>query len=102
MTSFTVTLSNLPLTAPYRTTIPTTTIKTTLRVKFRTSKIYFVIMSSVFNTEKHIDVKFDLKGSLAGRRTSEKACKLGAVQKDLNLMESGELVYFWSKVLCIV
>jgi len=47
-------------------------------------------MSSVFNTEKHIDIKYDLKGSLAGRRTSEKACKQGAVQKDLNLMESGE------------
>ena len=28
------------------------------RVKFRTSKIYFVIMSSVFNTEKHIDIKY--------------------------------------------
>eukprot|EP01032_Pedospumella_encystans_P012007 gene12007-13921_t len=62
------------------------------RVKFRTSKIYFVIMSSVFNTEKHIDIKYDLKGSLAGRRTSEAACKQGAVQKDLNLMESGRKI----------
>jgi hypothetical protein len=33
--------------------------------------------------------RYDLKGSLAGRRTSDKACKQGAVQKDLNLMESG-------------
>jgi hypothetical protein len=28
------------------------------RVKFKTSKIYFVIMSSVFNTEKPIDIKY--------------------------------------------
>ena len=33
--------------------------------------------------------RFDLKGSLAGRRTSPESCKQGAVQKDLNLMESG-------------
>ena len=48
-------------------------------------------MSSVFNTDKHIDIKYDLKGSLSGRRTSPAACKLGAVQKDLNLLESGKL-----------
>jgi hypothetical protein len=64
------------------------------RVKFKTSKIYFVIMSSVFNTEKPIDIKYDLKGSLAGRLTSPEACKQGAVQKDLNLLESG--AYFRS------
>jgi hypothetical protein len=28
------------------------------RVKFKTSKIYFVIMSSVFNTDKPIDIKY--------------------------------------------
>ena len=34
------------------------------RVKFQTKKIYFVIMSSVFNTEKHIDIKYVLYSSV--------------------------------------
>ena len=36
-----------------------------------------------------LQCRYDLKGSLAGRLTSPKACKQGAVQKDLNLLESG-------------
>jgi 1-phosphatidylinositol-4-phosphate 5-kinase len=32
-------------------------------------KIYFCIMDNVFNTEKVLNVRFDLKGSLAGRVT---------------------------------
>mmetsp|Transcript_23038 Transcript_23038/g.38584 ORF Transcript_23038/g.38584 Transcript_23038/m.38584 type:complete len:705 (-) Transcript_23038:220-2334(-) len=65
------------------------------RVKFKSGKkIYFVIMSSVFNTDKHIDIKYDLKGSLAGRITKPKACAQGAVQKDLNLKESGRKFRF--------
>lgn len=54
------------------------------------SKIHFVIMSSVFDTEKNINVKYDLKGSTIGRLTSEKDCAAGAVQKDLNLMHSSK------------
>ncbi len=53
------------------------------------SKIHFVIMSSVFDTDKCIQTKYDLKGSTIGRLTDEKACLAGAVQKDLNLMKSG-------------
>jgi 1-phosphatidylinositol-4-phosphate 5-kinase len=63
------------------------------RVKMKSlrSKTYFVIMSSVFNTPRPITVKFDLKGSTVGRLTSPEDCRAGAVQKDLNLMESGML-----------
>lgn len=60
------------------------------RVKFRTTKtIYFVIMSSVFDTDLSIDVKYDLKGSLHGRITADSDCLKGAVQKDINLVRSG-------------
>ena len=45
-------------------------------------------MSSVFDTNMTIDIKYDLKGSLQGRLTSEKDCKLGKVQKDLNVIEN--------------
>lgn len=51
--------------------------------------IYFVVMSSVFNTEKPIHVKYDLKGSTVGRVVSAADCAAGAVQKDLNLQQSG-------------
>jgi len=64
--------------------------RTHSRVKFRTTKtIYFVIMSSVFDTDLSIDVKYDLKGSLHGRITADSDCLKGAVQKDLNLVRSG-------------
>lgn len=64
------------------------------RVKMKSlrSKTYFVIMSSVFNTPKPIAIKYDLKGSTVGRLTSPEDCRAGAVQKDLNLMESGNKV----------
>lgn len=61
----------------------------TCRVKFKSQTIYFVIMSSVFNTDKAIHIKFDLKGSTKGRETSEAECRSGSVQKDINLMKSG-------------
>jgi hypothetical protein len=51
--------------------------------------IYFVVMSSVFNTEKPIHVKYDLKGSTVGRIVNAADCAAGAVQKDLNLQQSG-------------
>ena len=56
------------------------------------SKTYFVIMSSVFDTTKEINIKYDLKGSTIGRLTSPEACKEGAVQKDLNLIQSGRKI----------
>ncbi len=61
------------------------------RVKMKNlqSKTYFVIMSSVFDTPKNIGIKYDLKGSTVGRITSPEQCREGAVQKDLNLMQSG-------------
>jgi 1-phosphatidylinositol-4-phosphate 5-kinase len=62
------------------------------RVKMKSlrSKTYFVIMSSVFDTSLPIHVKYDLKGSTVGRRTEDEQCLQGAVQKDLNLQESGQ------------
>lgn len=51
--------------------------------------IYFIIMSSVFDTDKIIHIKYDLKGSTIGRITKDADCKMGAVQKDLNLVKSG-------------
>eukprot|EP01034_Spumella_vulgaris_P022517 gene22517-28650_t len=67
-----------------------------VRVKMKSlrSKIHFVIMSSVFDTEKSIQVKYDLKGSTIGRLTDAAACANGAVQKDLNLMNSGRKLCF--------
>jgi 1-phosphatidylinositol-4-phosphate 5-kinase len=64
------------------------------RVKMKSlqSKTYFVIMSSVFNTSKTISIKYDLKGSTIGRLTSIEDCQQGAVQKDLNLMQSSKAV----------
>lgn len=61
-------------------------------------EIHFVIMSSVFDTEKPIHVKYDLKGSTVGRITKPEACEKGAVQKDCNLMESGRTLYFGEMV----
>ena len=52
-------------------------------------KIYFVIMSSVFDTDKPLHIKYDLKGSTLGRLTPEDRCDEGDVQKDLNLTQSG-------------
>ena len=35
----------------------------------KTERIYFVTMANVFNTPRHINVRYDLKGSLKGRVT---------------------------------
>jgi hypothetical protein len=56
--------------------------------------IYFVVMSSVFNTDKPIHVKYDLKGSTVGRIVKESDCANGAVQKDINLQQSGRRLRF--------
>ena len=63
-----------------------------VRMKSLQSKTYFVIMSSVYDTPKEIPIKYDLKGSTVGRLTSAEACKEGAVQKDLNLIQSGRKI----------
>jgi 1-phosphatidylinositol-4-phosphate 5-kinase len=47
--------------------------------------IHFVIMKSVFNTEKEIHKIYDLKGSTAGR----KAKRGDSVRKDLDILEEG-------------
>eukprot|EP01038_Epipyxis_sp_PR26KG_P011644 gene11644-15594_t len=61
-----------------------------VRMKKLQRDIYFVIMSSVFDTDKPIHHKYDLKGSLVGRLTNEEDCLAGAVQKDINLTRSGK------------
>ena len=62
-----------------------------VRMKFLKprGKIYFVVMSSVFNSDKNVHVKYDLKGSTVGRFTPDSECLAGAVRKDQNLMKSG-------------
>jgi len=35
-------------------------------------RIYFVIMANVFKTTREINVRYDLKGSIQGRRTKTK------------------------------
>lgn len=37
----------------------------------RPKKVYFVIMNNVFNTERNIHERFDLKGSTVGRSVKE-------------------------------
>lgn len=48
-------------------------------------KIHFVIMKSVFNTEKEIHKIYDLKGSTVGRR----AKRGDSVHKDLDILDEG-------------
>ena len=38
------------------------------KIKKTTTKIYFIVMSNVFATDNHIDLRFDLKGSIIGRK----------------------------------
>eukprot|EP01041_Mallomonas_annulata_P000655 gene656-1267_t len=57
-------------------------------------KIYFIIMSSVFNTDLALHVRYDLKGSTVGRYTPENECAAGSVQKDQNLMKSERVFHF--------
>lgn len=51
-------------------------------------KVHFVIMTSVFDTPEQIHTIYDLKGSLIGRRATEKEKSSGGVLKDLDLVES--------------
>jgi 1-phosphatidylinositol-4-phosphate 5-kinase len=49
------------------------------KIKFtrttRTERVYFVIMCNVFNTSQEIDIRYDLKGSTAGRITRKDPTK---------------------------
>ncbi|KAL7537244.1 hypothetical protein ACHAXR_007691 [Thalassiosira sp. AJA248-18] len=53
-------------------------------------RLHFIIMRSVFHTEKKIDKVWDLKGSTAGRRANEG----DGVGKDLNILEEGRKLRF--------
>lgn len=62
------------------------------RVKMHhlSKQMHFVIMASVFDTDKAIHHTYDLKGSLVGRWASEKDVKSNGVLKDCDLeQESG-------------
>ncbi len=59
-----------------------------VKMKFLGEEIHFVIMGSVFDTNKTIHTIYDLKGSTLGRITKQEDCDAGAVQKDLNLANS--------------
>eukprot|EP00753_Platysulcus_tardus_P017975 PLAT6657.1.p1 GENE.PLAT6657.1~~PLAT6657.1.p1 ORF type:complete len:517 (-),score=208.91 PLAT6657.1:852-2402(-) len=51
-------------------------------------RMHFVIMGSVFFSDKEIHEKYDLKGSTVGRKASEKdRAKADCVYKDLDLLE---------------
>eukprot|EP00607_Mallomonas_marina_P009291 CAMPEP_0182418550 /NCGR_PEP_ID=MMETSP1167-20130531/2951_1 /TAXON_ID=2988 /ORGANISM="Mallomonas Sp, Strain CCMP3275" /LENGTH=810 /DNA_ID=CAMNT_0024592807 /DNA_START=157 /DNA_END=2589 /DNA_ORIENTATION=- len=60
-------------------------------------KVHFVIMTSVFDTPEEINVIYDLKGSLIGRKATEAERKKGGVLKDLDLMEDGTKIQLGSK-----
>jgi len=53
------------------------------------SPVHFVIMKSVFNTEKEIHKIWDLKGSTKGRR----AKRGDSVHKDLDIVDEGRKIY---------
>lgn len=58
------------------------------------SPLHFVIMKSVFNSEKEIHKIWDLKGSTQGRR----AKRGEAVHKDLDIVDEGRKLYVGSEV----
>ena len=53
-------------------------------------RLHFIIMRSVFHTEKKIDRVWDLKGSKTGR----KANPGDSVGKDLDILEEGKKLRF--------
>jgi 1-phosphatidylinositol-4-phosphate 5-kinase len=54
------------------------------------TRLHFVIMRSVFHTEKKIDRVWDLKGSTVGRKSN----KGESVLKDLDILEEGKKLRF--------
>ena len=53
------------------------------KVKKKVTNIYFTVMNNVFSTFKHIDLRFDLKGSTIGRRV------LKGTPQDVDILSSG-------------
>ena len=53
-------------------------------------RLHFIIMKSVFSTEKKIDRVWDLKGSKTGRKSKEG----DSVGKDLDILEEGKRLKF--------
>ena len=53
-------------------------------------RLHFIIMKSVFSTEKKIDRVWDLKGSKTGRKSD----KGDSVAKDLDILEEGKRLKF--------
>ena len=51
------------------------------------SKIYFVIMNNLFDTDKEVEVRYDLKGSLYKRESISKDRQVA--RKDLNFLKDG-------------
>jgi 1-phosphatidylinositol-4-phosphate 5-kinase len=47
-------------------------VKFVYKGAIRDKRIYFIIMANVFNTPRHIDIRYDLKGSMYGRITKKK------------------------------
>ena len=64
-------------------------LRATYRVKMYHLKrnVHFVIMGSVFDTPVQIHKIYDLKGSLIGRKASEKERSSGGVLKDQDLLD---------------
>jgi 1-phosphatidylinositol-4-phosphate 5-kinase len=58
-------------------------------------RIYFVVMANVFNTQREIHVRYDLKGSTYGRFTKVKegeAIPSGVALKDVDWLNSKEQI----------
>lgn len=53
----------------------------------KSSKIYFVIMNNLFDTNREIDVRYDLKGSLYKRETASQDRQVA--KKDLDFLRDG-------------
>lgn len=59
--------------------------------------VHFVIMGSVFNTREPINVIYDLKGSLVGRKASPAEREKGDVLKDQDLLGDRRKLHLGSK-----
>ncbi len=57
--------------------------------KKKEDKIYFVIMSNVFQTKLEINYRYDLKGSLY-KRTTPEDCDFSVARKDLDFLKENK------------
>ncbi len=74
------------------------------KYKKKITNIYFIVMTNVFATDNHIDLRFDLKGSTIGRKVltgtinDSKVFSTGDMAlKDLDFNKLNEKVYLSSK-----